>query len=258
MKLKDMFEQDERKVTNGGTNRLSATADLTQHADDIADDILEVIEGRDDADNLIHELSQSHDAMDKFINDNKDLTEEDIQYLKDEGDDVLDKMIRSQQSKRSRAKSKKLTFENFQNMLNAAIAENLLRLAADKPKQSGGRGQSGQMTKMTDEELAELANDPETLKKAIRNVQSKKSIYKAKADFDPESEKWKTLLETEETLKALRPGSDNEQVKKAIEMTKYVQDTLATKDINSLKAADAKELLEQIKQLTMKDEEDEQ
>lgn len=250
MKLKDMFEQEEREVSVGGNNRLSATASVTSQAEDIVDRLLDVVEDQEAPDELIKQLTESHDNVDKFIADNVNLADEDIQYLKDEGDEVLDKMIRSQQSKRSRSKSKKMTFENFTTMLVGAVAENLLRLAADKPKQSGGRGQSGGMTKLSEEELATLANDPEQLKKAIRNVQSKKSIYKSKADFNPDSEKWQTLLETEEILKSLRPDSDNEHVKKAIEMTRYVQEMLATKDINGLKAADAKELLTQIKELT--------
>src|SRR5690606_2582700 len=100
----------------------------------------------------------------------------------------------------------------------------------------------------SEEELEALANDPEALKRAIRNVQSKKSIYKSKADFDPESERWQELLEAEEQLKAIRDGQTIE-AEKAIEKTNQLEEMLATIDPKDLKAADAKDMLESIKQM---------
>ena len=132
-------------------------------------------------------------------------------------------------------------------MLTGAVAENLLRIAANKPKSAGGGARRRTVT-YSEEELEAFKNDPEALKKAIRNVQSKKSIYKSKADFDPESERWKELLEVEEELKAIRDGQTIE-AEKAIEKTNQLEEMLATIDISSLKATDAKEMLDSIKQM---------
>ena len=100
----------------------------------------------------------------------------------------------------------------------------------------------------SDEELEIFANDPEALKRAIRNVQSKKSIYKSKADFDPESERWQELLEVEAQLKALRGGQTIE-AERAIEKTQSLEEMLATVDPKDLKATEAKDMLESIKQM---------
>ena len=75
-----------------------------------------------------------------------------------------------------------------------------------------------------------------------------KSIYKSKADFDPESERWQELLKTEEQLKAIRDGQTIE-AEKAIEKTNQLEEMLATVDLKDLKAADAKNMLESIKQM---------
>ena len=100
----------------------------------------------------------------------------------------------------------------------------------------------------SEEELEMLANDPEALRRALRNIQSKKSIYKSKADFDPESERWQELLEVEAQLKAIRDGQTAE-AEKAIEKTNQLEEMLATVDPKDLKATDAKEMLERIKQM---------
>ena len=171
-----------------------------------------------------------------------------MNFLKTENEEILDRMIKSQQSKRSRAKSKEMTLDNYITMMTGAVAENLLRIAANKPKSAGGGGARRSSVRYSDEELEAFKHDPEALKRAIRNVQSKKSIYKSKADFDPESERWQELLEVEAQLKALRDGQTIE-AEKAIEKTSQLEEMLATVDTRSLKAADAKDMLESIKQM---------
>jgi DNA polymerase III epsilon subunit-like protein len=248
--LKDLFANNNTNqgVTNRG-NQLGSTANLTRISTDIAREILKTAEA--DAEKyqqVILDSQKSHDAMDALINEIYDLKQIDVEFLKAESEEVLDRMIKSQQSKRSRAKSKEMTFENYLAMLTGAVAENLLRIAANKPKTAGGGGARRGTVTYSEEELEAFKNDPEALKRALRNVQSKKSIYKSKADFDPESERWQELLMVEEQLKAIRGGQTIE-AEKAIEKANQLEEMLATVDLNDLKAADAKNMLENIKQM---------
>jgi hypothetical protein len=249
--LKGLFANNSNTnqgVTNRG-NQLGSTANLTRISADIAREILKTVGA--DAEKyqqVILDSQKSHDVMDQLINEICDLTTVDIDFLKAESEEVLDRMIKSQQSKRSRAKSKEMTFENYLAMLTGAVAENLLRLAANKPKTAGGGGARRTSVAYSEEELEAFKNDPEALKRALRNVQSKKSIYKSKADFDPKSERWQELLAVEAQLKAIRDGQTIE-AEKAIEKTNQLEEMLATVDLKDLKAADAKSMLESIKQM---------
>ena len=247
--LKGLFTNNNTKeVTNRG-NQLGSTANLTRISIDIAREILKIAEA--DAEKYqakIIESQKSHDAMDALINEIYDLKQVDIEFLKTENEEILDRMIKSQQSKRSRAKSKEMTLDNYITMMTGAVAENLLRIAANKPKSAGGGGARRSSVRYLDEELEAFKHDPEALKRAIRNVQSKKSIYKSKADFDETSERWQELLEVEAQLKAIRDGQSAE-AEKAIEKTSQLEEMLATVDPKDLKAADAKNMLESIKQM---------
>lgn len=248
--LTDLFANNtNQKTSRGGGNQLGSTANLTRISTDIAREILKRAEA--DAEKYqakIVESQKSHDVMDQLINEIYDLTTVDIEFLKAESEEVIDRMIKSQQSKRSRAKSREMTLDNYITMLTGAVAENLLRIAANKPKTAGGGGARRKTVTYSEEELEAFKNDPEALRKALRNVQSKKSIYKSKADFDPKSERWQELLKTEEQLKAIRDGQTIE-AEKAIEKTNQLEEMLATVDLNDLKAADAKNMLENIKQM---------
>lgn len=251
--LKDLFANNtNQKTLRGGGSQLNGTAELTRISADIAREILKQAEADPEkfADKIV-ESQKSHDAMDALINEIYDLKQVDIEFLKNESEEVIDRMIKSQQSKRSRAKSKEMTLENYITMLTGAVAENLLRIAANKPKSAGGGGVRRGTVRYTEEELEAFKHDPEALKRAIRNVQSKKSIYKSKADFDPESEKWQELLEVEAQLKAIRDGQSAE-AERAIETTRSLEEMLVTVDLKDLKAADAKNMLESIKQMLAK------
>ena len=249
--LKNLFANNNhtnKGVTNKG-NQLGSTAELTRISTDIAREILKRAEA--DAEKyqqLILDSQKSHDVMDQLINEIYDLKQVDIEFLKAESEEVIDRMIKSQQSKRSRAKSKEMTLENYLTMLTGAVAENLLRIAVNKPKSAGGGGARRTSVSYSEEELEAFKNDPEALKRAIRNVQSKKSIYKSKADFDPKSERWQELIMVEEQLKAIRDGQSAE-VEKAVKTTSQLEEMLATVDLNDLKAVDAKNMLESIKQM---------
>ena len=247
--LKELFASNTNQEVSNRGNQLDSTANLTRISTDIAREILKIAEA--DAESFqqkIVDSQQSHDIMDELIDETYNLTTVDVEFLKAEGEEVLDRMIKSQQSKRSRAKSKEMTLDNYITMLTGAVAENLLRIAANKPKSAGGGGARRGTVTYSEEELEAFANDPEALKRAIRNVQSKKSIDKSKADWDPESERWLELLEAEEQLKAIRDGQTVE-AEKAIEKTGQLEEMLASVDPKDLKATDAKEMLESIKQM---------
>jgi len=252
--LKDLFASTntDQKTIRGGGSQLSGTANLTRISADIAREILKQAEADPEkfADKIV-ESQKSHNIMDALINEIYDLKQVDVEFLKTESEEVIDRMIKSQQSKRSRAKSKEMTLENYLTMLTGAVAENLLRIAANKPKSAGGGGTRRGTVRYSEEELEASKHDPEALKRAIRNVQSKKSIYKSKADFDETSERWQELLEVEAQLKALRDGQSAE-AERAIETTSQLEEMLATVDLKDLKAADAKSMLESIKQMLAK------
>lgn len=251
--LKELFVDEVQAVkVSSGANQLSKTAQLTQVATSIANEIFAKITAEPEA---YHERviasQKSHDAMDELINELYQLDTVDISFLQTETEETIEKMIRSQQSKRSRAKGKPMTKENYLTMMVGAIAENLLRLAAGKPKSAGGVSVMKDV-RFSPEDLEYLAQYPEELKKAIRNIQSKKSIMKSKADFDPQSERWQQLLQAEQQLKELRSrinGLVNKEAKEALEAKQKLEEMLATKDISSLPPEEAKQLLDAVKEM---------
>ena len=245
--LKELFVNNNNNTNQGVTNRgnqHNKTAALTMISANIAEKILKIVNTNvEKYQTIIVESMQSHDAMNNLINEIYDLATVDIDFLKAESEEILNKMIKSQQSRRSRAKGRAMTLENYIAMLTGAVAENLLRLAANKPKTAGGGARRS--TAYSEEELEMFKHNPEALKRAIRNVQSKKSIARSKSDFDPDSDKWKELLETEAQLKALRDGQSAEK-------TNQIKEMLATVDFKDLKSTDAKELLASIKEMLAK------
>lgn len=154
-------------------------------------------------------------------------------------------MLKSQQSKRSRSKNKVMTIDNYRNLMAGAVSELLIRQAMGKAKSSMGYRRASGSVEYTAEELEVFKNDQEALKREIRNVQSKKSIMKSKEGFSEEDERWQLLLAAEETLKSIRvtTGTRTVIVDKTGEQLKA---ELGDKDIDSLKAADAKALLKKL------------
>jgi len=244
--LANLFNNQETTV---GTNQLDKTAELTMVSATIVSEILKSIENNEEMTNQVKLSMQSHSEMDKLIEMNYDLTTVDVEFLKELDAATLDRMVKSQQSKRSRSKSKMMTLENYKSMLTGAVAENLLRLVSGKDKQSVGFSSRMADVTYTDEQLQEIAADQERLRAALRNVQSKKSIAKSKADFDPSSDRWQQLLIAEEQLKSVRIGS---APRASVETNKITELLAGVEDVTSLKGADAKSLLEQVKLLLAK------
>lgn len=248
-----LFASQEVTASVGGANQLNKTAQLTSMSSQIAGLVLSsVLSNQEKYSAQVVASQSSHDEMDRLVQELGELATIELDFLRVESEEALDKMLKSQQSKRSRSKSKAMTQENYTTMLTAAVAENLLRMASGKTKgASGGSTSSGNPT-YTENELEAMRDNPDSLTKAIRNVQSKKSIAKSKADFNPESERWEQLLEAEAQLKQLRAemtGVASEETKVAIENNKAVEELLADKDLENMTAEDALALLAKTKEM---------
>lgn len=167
------------------------------------------------------------------------------------GEEEVQKLLKSNQSNRSRRKSMPMTQANYQEMLTAAAAEWIIRESLGITKNANPFGGGRAATELNEQTIAELADDQEALGRAIRNVQSKKSTYKAKnADRDYENdEEWIGLLDTEAALKAVRistPGVG----RKGVSMKKALQFILDGVDPTAVKKDEAVELLTTIIELS--------
>lgn len=236
----------ENNTTTIGNRGLSGTAQLTSVASNIAADIIRVMnENIEEFTDAIKASQSDNNAMDQLIERVRPLEETDAEFLKDIDEATIDGMLKSQQSKRSRCKSKTMTMDNYRALMTGAIAENLIRLATGKGKNAGGPRRSAGSVEYTIEQLQMLGEDQEKLRKEIRNVQSKKSIMKSKADFDENDERYQQLLKVEQQLKDMRIGTTTEVIE--VDTTKNnLTELLAGKDLEHMKAADTKELLAQI------------
>jgi hypothetical protein len=249
--VSSLFVSESQAVANGN-HQLNKTARLTQIAQSITDKIWKVVSTSGttyEAD--VRASQKSHDAMDDLINQLENLADVDVRFLQTVSEEELEKMIRSQQSKRSRSKSKAMTVENYLTMMTGAVAENLLRLAAGKPKSAGGGAVMGEIG-FSAEDLDALAEFPEELKKAIRNVQSKKSIMKSKANFDIQDVRWQQLLRAEQQLKEVRDrvnGIATKEAEEALNVKKQAEEMLADVNTDDLDADEAKRLLDMMKEM---------
>lgn len=244
--LNNLFAAAGNQEVAASSHSLSGTAQLTNLASGIAQNIIEVINSNvEEYADDIKKSQVDNNAMDKLIDVVNPLNDVDVEFLKEIDEATLDGMLKSQQSKRSRCKSKAMTLDNYKALMTGAIAENLIRIATGKEKNAGiGRRVAGTV-EYTAEQLQELEADQEKLRKEIRNIQSKKSIMKSKADFDENDERYQSLLRVEQQLKDMRIGTTAH----IVEVDK-VRDTLcemlAEVDLPSLKVAECKELLDSI------------
>lgn len=241
--LLNLFSEQENQETATNARNLAGTAQLTSLASTIANDILKTVNDNfEEYKELIAKSKSDHGAMDELIAKAYNLADADAEFLKELDETTLDGMLKSQQSKRSRAKSKVMTMDNYRSMMIGAISENLIRLVTGKKKSAGGNRRSAGKVDYSAEELAALQADQEKLRKEIRNVQSKKSIMKSKEGFSEEDERWQALLIAEEQLKALREDTRTVVVDETKEKLAAMLNGV---EVNSLKAADAKDLLAQ-------------
>lgn len=245
-KLNEMFAANTNESTTTGARSLAGTAQLTSIANTISQELINKISTDTETYGEQFENSKTdHNAMDSLINNMMDLSTVETEFLKELDEETLNSMLKSQQSKRSRSKNKVMTIDNYRNLMSGAVSELLIRQAMGKAKSSMGYRRAPGSVEYTAEELEMFKNDQEALKREIRNVQSKKSIMKSKTDFSEEDERWGQLLAAEETLKGMRVGGGVKTV--VVDKTgEQLKAELGDKDIDSLKAADAKALLKKL------------
>jgi hypothetical protein len=243
--INELFDESNTTETTTNMRQLKGTAQLTTKASELAVVVLKAVDADLETYREMFKASKaSHESMDQLISATVDLEVVDVRFLDELSEDDIAGMLKSQQSKRSRSKGKLMTMENYRAMLVGAIAENLIRTECKMPKQSGGSRRAAGTSEYTEEQLVELAADQSALRKAIRNVQSKKSIAKSKIGFSETSDAWKDLLHVEAQLKGLRTDSAVIEV----DSTKNaLADLMQDVDVNSLKASDSKELLAKIR-----------
>lgn len=252
--LDKMFTTAETMDTASNARGLAGTAQLTNVATQLVAEAIKKLNDEFETYKEQFEASKaSHDAMDALIAQLVDIDSVDVEFLKQLDETVLDGMLKSQQSKRSRAKGKVMTLDNYKAMMSGAIAENLIRLATGKTKAASTLRRTT-ASEYTAEELEHFKNDQDDLRRELRNVQSKKSIMKSKADFSEEDPRWQVLLVQEEQLKSVRVNVGGTRVVEVDKTKEKLAATLKDVDVNSLKAQDSKTLLAQIAALLGNDE----
>lgn len=245
-KMSNLFAANENEATTIGARSLAGTAQLTSIANTISQELINKISTDTETYGEQFENSKvDHNAMDSLINSMMDLSTVETDFLKELDEETLNSMLKSQQSKRSRSKNKTMTLDNYRNLMAGAVSELLIRQVMGKAKSSMGYRRASGSVEYTAEELEMYKNDQEALKREIRNVQSKKSIMKSKADFTEEDERWGQLLAAEETLKGMRVGGGVKTV--VVDKTgEQLKAELGDKDVDSLNAKDAKALLKKL------------
>lgn len=248
--INEMFNAVENNETATNARNLAGTAQLTSVANELVAQCIKTL--NDNLDEYREDFEASkhdHNAMDKLLAKLIDFDTIDVEFIKELDETTVDGMLKSQQSKRSRAKSKAMTMDNYKSMMSGAIAENLIRKATGKVKSAGGARRMSGSVDFTAEQLEELREDQERLKKELRNVQSKKSIMKSKADFTEEDERWQALLVAEEQLKSIRVTTGGTKVVKVDETKEKLAEMLSEVDTDHMRTSDVKDMLAQVKAL---------
>lgn len=256
--INNIFATASSNNTSANGRNLAGTTQLVHIANGFAAEFMAKLAELDEE----QILAAMHDsnALDATIRStiSIEITDADREFFTGLSSEVAEGMLKSQQSKRSRCKSKDMTQDNFRSLVQAAIAEQILRDVYGKAKNVATHGGRRTDVNFTDEELEQFAADQESLKRALRNIQSKKSIMKSKAGFDETSDAWQQLLVAEAQLKERRIVTVRTKTVKIDETRAAVAELLSGTDVNNMKAADAKELLNKILGLTVGNAADEQ
>lgn len=238
------------------TRSLPGTAELTAVASAAAHRIINAMEA--DIENYSDRIKKSFvdtTELEAILDDFRPLADiEADSTLRNLDDATVDGMLKSQQSKRSRSKSKAKTLDNYITLLTAAIAEDIIRELYNKPKTAGGYRRAASTVDYTGAQLEAFAEDQEALRREIRNIQSKKSIMKSKEGFTESDERWLALLKAEQQLKDLRVGGHSTHVVEVDKTKDALAEMLAGADISKLKSADAHKMLEEISKLVQTQE----
>lgn len=249
MSINELFATTEKNLNSH--RELSGSAALTKVASDAATALIKKMEENiDEYRDRIATSAKDNAEMDKLLEELAPYLDiEEDSPLRNFDEELVESLLKSQQSKRSRLKSKAMTLENYRSLMTASIVENFLRETYNKPKYtSGGFRKGAALTDLTPAMIEELADYPDRLRKEIRNIQSRKSIMKSKVGFDPNSEAWQQLLKMERMLKDIRDQGSTTYVE--VDHTQdALKDLLDGIDVEHLKAGDSKELIARISEL---------
>lgn len=240
--LNNLFTAEEKETK--GKRALSGTAEMTANAEVVVNSILEALSNDYDSHAETFEQSKVDAyAMDMLISEfTNNFEDVEVDFLDKYDEDELKAMLKSQQSKRSRAKSKDMTMDNYKAMMNAAVCELMIRTFTGKAKtRVAGRGSN----MYTSEFLKSMAEDQHELRRELRNVQSKMCIFRKKHPEDyNEHDEYKELEKVENTLKDMRTPIEGHRVK--------MSDVTAALDVdvNELELEDAKQLIAELQKLT--------
>lgn len=254
MSINEMFEQGPAKQA---VRRLEGSDELYALADNAAIEALKAMEPNiSEYRDRIVESFKSGDDMDRLVDELIDLDKvcEQAQFLLTLPEETVSNILRSVQSKRSRLRAKDTTLDTYRSLLGASVAETVLRRVCNKPKtHSGPRSTRRNGIDYTQDELEAFTEDQEALKRAIRNVQSKKSIYKRREDFSEDDPQYQQILKVEQQLKSLRVSSRNNTVVEVDKTKDALAELLSGIDLQHIKAADSKALLSSISELLSDD-----
>lgn len=238
------------QVSRGGANQLPNTANVNAAAEQIALNVLGVILNDETMVEAVKQSMVDSSVLDNLIDTHGNVSSHIGNWAEEVSETEADKILKSVQSKRCRCKKLVMTEANYKSLVTSAAAETVIRTVSGKYKNASRIGSNTAALVLTDEARELYTADQEALRKAIRNVQSKKSIMRARADFAEESLAWQDLCSYEAGLKSLRVASTTTVVKD--ERAEQVAAALNNiEDIDKLKAADAKEALKHIQELLM-------
>lgn len=240
--LNNLFTANTKETK--GKRALSGTAEMTANAEVVVNNIFEELSNcYDDYAETFEQSKTDANAMDTLINQfTDDFSDVDVSFLEKYDDEELKAMLKSQQSKRSRSKSKEMTIDNYNAMMNAAVCELMIRKYTGNAKtRTAGRGSSI----YTDEYLNSLADDQHELRRELRNVQSKMCIFRKKhPEGHSEFDEYQELMRVENKLKEMRVPIEGHRVKMS-EVTAALD-----VDANALSLEEAQQLIAALQNIT--------
>ena len=128
--INEMFNVTENNATTTNARSLAGTAQLTAVANElVAECIKKLNDNLDEYREDFEASKHDHNAMDVLLAKLIDYDTINVEFIKELEEATVDGMLKSQQSKRSRAKSKAMTMDNYKSMMSGAVAENLIRKA---------------------------------------------------------------------------------------------------------------------------------
>lgn len=250
----NVFKTTEQSMVTGGARQLELTAQLTQDATTLAEKVMSQLNDMqgDDGNDLILESFKDYVVLNDMIAKLGVTNGYDYSWLAAVDETEAIKMLKSQQSKKSRARNNELTYTVYKTYLTGAIAELLIRVGCNITKSTSG-ATGAKLMELTEETMEMYRNDQVLLAKAIRNIQSKKSIAKKKGIAE-DSEEFMDIISYEESLKALRVSGGtavDPTTKIKAEKADQIEKMLSELDTESMKKGELASAIASIKELML-------